>query len=73
MTVNIVLLISNVLATWGTISNSPVLLLPWLTLYMLAMLFILCLLIYLIVLLEEAWFKVQLTRQDRTGRIWAEG
>jgi len=58
ITVNVVLLLSNILALFGAFCSSPLLLFPWMLSYLVYILFCLALMVYLIFLLEEVWFKV---------------
>lgn len=58
ITVNVVLLASNILAFFGAICTSPLILVPWILAYFVYILFCLALMVYLIFLLEEVWFKV---------------
>jgi len=60
ITINLILLVSNLLAAWGALFFLPLLLLPWLALYCAYILFLLSLLIYMIVIIQNVWFKVLL-------------
>lgn len=60
ITINLVLMVSNLLAAWGGLFFHPLLLLPWLALYAAYILFATSLLIYMIVILQNVWFKVLL-------------
>ena len=60
ITINLVLTISNLLAAWGGLFFHPLLLLPWLALYCTYILFAISLLIYMIVILQNIWFKILL-------------
>ena len=53
-------MVSNVLALWGALFSHPILLLPWLALYLVFILFIASLLIYIIIILQDIWFQVLL-------------
>merc|ERR1719158_816181 len=58
ITMNLVLMVSNVLSTWGPLASTSLLLLPWLLLYLLCALFVTALLIYVMYLLQDLWFRV---------------
>ena len=68
ITVNLVLMVANVLAAWGALTSLPLLLLPWLLLYLVYALFAASLLAYMLVLLQvgrgsrplDVWFCVLL-------------
>lgn len=60
ITIILVLMVSNVLAFWGALFSHPLLLLPWLALYLVFILFIASLLIYIIIILQDIWFQVLL-------------
>ena len=53
-------MVSNVLALWGALFSHPLLLLPWLALYLVFILFIASLLIYIIIILQDIWFQILL-------------
>ena len=52
ITVNLVLMVANLLASWGALTTLPLLLVPWLILYGVYALFAASLLAYMIVLLQ---------------------
>jgi len=60
ITVNLVLMVANLLASWGALTTLPLLLVPWLILYGVYALFAASLLAYMIVLLQDIWFRVLL-------------
>jgi len=60
ITVNAVFIVSNVLAGFGVICSTSLLLLPWILGYLLYIMFASSLLVYLIILLPDIWFKVLL-------------
>ena len=62
ITVSVVLIVSNILAAAGSVFSHPLLLLPWLTLYLLVNVFVSCLLVYVMILLQDAWFQVCLLK-----------
>lgn len=59
ITATIVLIMSNILAAGGSVYNQPLLLLPWLILYLLVNVFVSCLLVLVMILLQDAWFQVR--------------
>jgi len=58
VTVITILMVSNILASWGALSSYRLLLLPWLFLYFILILFVSSLLIYIMVILHDVWFQV---------------
>jgi len=60
ITVNCVLMIANFLAAFGAICLSSLLLIPWLLGYLVYILFASSLLVYMIILLPQIWFKILL-------------
>ena len=62
ITVSVVLIVSNIVAAAGSVFSHPLLLLPWLTLYLLVNVFVSCLLVYVMILLQDAWFQVCLLK-----------
>ena len=58
--VNVVLIVSNLLAAWGSIISCHILMIPWLALYFAYILFVFGLLLYMVVLLYHIWFKIVL-------------
>lgn len=60
LTINIVMMVGNMLAIWGAVTRTRLLLIPWLVLYAANIVFFLCLLVYLILLLPGVWLKVLL-------------
>ena len=52
------MIISNLLAAWGSISLCHLLIIPWLALYFAYILFVFGLLLYMVVLLYHIWFKI---------------
>ena len=54
------LLVSNMLGLWGGLFSHHILILPWLALYCALALFLLSLLLYLLVILSNLWFKILL-------------
>ena len=59
-TVNILLIVSNLLAGWGALASQPLLLTPWLLAYLAYILFAFGLLLYLVIVLTQIWFKIVL-------------
>ena len=57
---NVVFLMSNIFCMVGVLISNHLLLLPWLLLYCIKILFLSSLLLYLVILLPLAWFKVLL-------------
>jgi len=60
ITINLVLMVSNLMAAWGGLFFHPLLLLPWLALYCAYILFATSLLVYMIAILQNVWFKILL-------------
>jgi len=60
ITVNLVLMVANVLACWGALTSLSLLIIPWLLLYLIYALFAASLLVYMMVLLQDVWFRVLL-------------
>jgi len=60
ITVNLVLMVANVLACWGALTSLSLLIVPWLLLYLIYALFATSLLFYMMVLLQDIWFRVLL-------------
>jgi len=60
ITVNLVLMVANVLACWGALTSLSLLVVPWLLLYLVYALFATSLLVYMMVLLQDVWFRVLL-------------
>ena len=58
---NLIILLSNMFCLAGVLTRSRPLLLPWLLLYCIKIVFISSLLLYLVILLPLAWFKVILS------------
>ena len=58
VTASLVLIMSNIVAAGGSVFNQPLLLLPWLALYLLVNVFVSCLLVLVMILLQDAWFQV---------------
>ena len=58
---NLIILLSNMFCLAGVLTRSRPLLLPWLLLYCIKIVFITSLLLYLVILLPLAWFKVILS------------
>ena len=58
--INIILIVSNLLAAWGSIISCHILIIPWLALYFAYILFVFGLLLYMVVLLYHIWFKIVL-------------
>ena len=52
ITVNLVLMVANVLACWGALTSLSLLIVPWLLLYLIYALFATSLLVYMMVLLQ---------------------
>ena len=57
ITVTVVLIVSNILAAAGSVFSQPVLVLPWLGLYLLLNVFVCCLLVYILVVLQDGWLQ----------------
>ena len=58
LVLNLIILVSNIFCLVGVLISSGLLLLPWLLLYCIKIVFIISLLLYLVILLPLAWFKV---------------
>ena len=57
ITVNVVLIISDTLLIWASASKNKLLLWPWIILHCLEFLFFIAMLILLMVIVDEPWFK----------------
>ena len=57
ITITVVLIVSNILAASGSVFSQPVLLLPWLALYLLLNVLVSCLLVYAMILLQDSWLQ----------------
>ena len=55
---NIFMIISNLLAAWGSLILNHLLILPWLALYFTYILFAFGLLLYMVIVLYHVWFKI---------------
>merc|ERR1719237_943847 len=53
-------MVANVLACWGALTSLSLLVVPWLLLYLVYALFATSLLVYMMVLLQDVWFRVLL-------------
>lgn len=60
ITINVVLVIADTLLIWAAAARSKLLLWPWMILHAIEFLFFLALLIFLMVIVPEPWFKVVL-------------
>ena len=58
ITINVVLIISDTLLIWASASKNKLLLWPWIILHLLEFLFFISMLILLMVIVPEPWFKV---------------
>ena len=58
--VNVFLITANLLASWGGITNNHLFLLPWLASYFSYILFAFGLLLYMVIVLYQVWFKIVL-------------
>ena len=56
--VNVFLIMSNVLAGWGAITYNHLFLIPWLASYFSYILFAFGLLLYMVIVLHQIWFKI---------------
>ena len=56
--VNVFLILSNVLAGWGAITYNHLFLIPWLASYFSYILFAFGLLLYMVIVLHQIWFKI---------------
>lgn len=59
ITINIVLMISNSLLIWATVSKHKILIWPWLVLYAIEWLCLLTMMIYAIIVIPKSHLKVQ--------------
>ena len=59
ITVNLVLMVANVLACWGALTSLSLLIVPWLLLYLIYALFATSLLFYMMVLLQVGFLHFQ--------------
>ena len=57
ITINVVLIISDTLLIWASASKNKLLLWPWIILHLLEFLFFISMLILLMVIVPEPWFK----------------
>lgn len=57
ITIIVVLIVSNIVAASGSVFSHPLLLLPWLALHLLVNVFMSCLLVYSMVLLQDGWLQ----------------
>lgn len=57
ITITVVLIVSNIIAASGSVFSQPVLLLPWLALYLLLNMLVSCLLVYVMILLQDSWLQ----------------
>ena len=57
ITINVVLIISDTLLIWASASKNKLLLWPWIILHLLEFLFFISMLILLMVIVDEPWFK----------------
>ena len=57
ITITVVLIVSNILAASGSVFSQPVLLLPWLALYLLLNVLVSGLLVYAMILLQDSWLQ----------------
>ena len=55
---NIFLIFSNLLAAWGALTLNHLLLIPWLAFYFTYILFAFGLLLYMVIVLYQVWFKI---------------
>ena len=60
ITVNLVLMVANVLACWGALTSLSLLIVPWLLLYLIYALFATSLLFYMMVLLQVGFLLLQI-------------
>ena len=56
--INVFLITANLLASWGGITNNHLFLIPWLASYFSYILFAFGLLLYMVIVLQQIWFKI---------------
>ena len=61
VTINLVLILADILLIWATAARIKLWLWPWMILHTIEMLLFITLLVLLMVLIEEPWIKVKTT------------
>jgi hypothetical protein len=67
ITINVVLIISDTLLIWASGARNRILIWPWMVIHFVEFLFFIAALIFAMIIVPEAWFKVR-TRQVKGER-----